>query len=146
MGFSSVQPVAFRAVGDDPGTAWASPGRVAAAVRRARRAADVVIATFHWGIERDTVENGRERALARVAFDAGATAVIGAHPHVLQPIRRVGRNRLAAYSLGNFVFTGTSAPTRRTGILELRLARRRVAGHQLRRATIVNSRPVLNRR
>ncbi len=71
--------------------------------------------------------------------------MIGHHPHVLQPIRAAGRNRIVAYSLGNFVFTGTSAFTRRSGILELKLGRGRVAGHRLRRATIVNSRPVLNR-
>ena len=38
------------------------------------------------------------------ATSAGATAVIGAHPHVRQPIRR-SRRRLVAYSLGNFLFS-----------------------------------------
>ena len=35
--------------------------------------------------------------------------MIGAHPHVLQPIRSVGPRRLVAYSLGNFVF-GAGSP------------------------------------
>jgi poly-gamma-glutamate capsule biosynthesis protein CapA/YwtB (metallophosphatase superfamily) len=143
VGFSTILPFDFQAGPGDPGTAWGYPGRVRSSVRRAARKADVVITTFHWGIERDPVENAREQALAKVALDAGATAVIGGHPHVLQPIRRSGRHRLVAYSLGNFVFTGTSAFTRRTGILEMRLARGRIAGHRLRRATIINSRPVL---
>lgn len=143
VGFSTILPFDFQAGPGSPGTAWGYPNRVRASVLRARRKADVVIAAFHWGIERDPVEDPRERGLARVALDAGATAVIGHHPHVLQPIRRAGRHRIVAYSLGNFVFTGTSAFTRRTGILELKLARGRVAGHKLRRATIVNSRPTL---
>jgi capsule synthesis protein PGA_cap len=143
VGFSTILPFDFQAGAHSPGTAWGYPQRVRSSVERARRKADVVIATFHWGIERDGVENARERALAEVALDAGATAVVGAHPHVLQPIRRAGRHRLVAYSLGNFVFTGTSAWTRRTGILELRLAPHRVASHRFRRATIVNSRPLL---
>ena len=146
VGFSTILPFDFQAGAADPGTAWGYPERVRAGVRRARRmGADVVVATFHWGIERDPVEDPRERALAQVALDAGATAVIGAHPHVLQPIRRVGERRLVAYSLGNFVFSAASPSTERTGILELRLARRRVASYRFRRATIVNSRPVLVR-
>jgi poly-gamma-glutamate capsule biosynthesis protein CapA/YwtB (metallophosphatase superfamily) len=36
--------------------------------------------------------------------------VIGAHPHVLQPVVRSGR-RLVAYSLGNFVFGASSSLT-----------------------------------
>ena len=145
VGFSTILPFDFQAGPSSPGTAWGYPNRVRASVLRAKRKADVVIAAFHWGIERDPVEDARERGLAQVALDAGATAVIGHHPHVLQPIRAAGRNRIVAYSLGNFVFTGTSAFTRRSGILELKLGRGRVAGHRLRRATIVNSRPVLNR-
>lgn len=146
VGFSTILPFDFQAGGSDPGTAWGYPGRVRAGVLRARRmGADVVVATFHWGIERDLVQDPREVELGRVALDAGATAVIGAHPHVLQPIERVGARRLVAYSLGNFVFSAASPSTERTGILELRLGRRRVASHRLRAATIVDSRPVLNR-
>lgn len=144
VGFSTILPFDFQAGRNEPGTAWGYPGRVAGAVRRARRrGADVIVAAFHWGIERDTVEDARERALARVAFRAGATTVIGHHPHVLQPIRRFGPRRLVAYSLGNFVFSAASPGTQKTGILELRLARRRVARHRFRRARIVASRPVL---
>ena len=70
-----------------PGTATADPATIRATVAEARRQADVVVATFHWGIERDTRESARQRDLARIAASAGASAVIGAHPHVLQPIR-----------------------------------------------------------
>jgi poly-gamma-glutamate capsule biosynthesis protein CapA/YwtB (metallophosphatase superfamily) len=142
VGFSTILPFEFQARAGDPGTAWGYPERVTSGVRRARRHADVVVATFHWGIERDFQENARERALARVALRAGATAVIAGHPHVLQPIHRTAR-RVVAYSLGNFVFSAGSPGTQSTGILELRLAARRVASSHLRRATIVNSRPVL---
>ena len=66
--------------------------------------------------------------------------MIGAHPHVLQPIRRVSGARLVAYSLGNFVFSmGGGAPSR-TGVL-LRLSARGVEGARLRRAHIVAAQP-----
>jgi poly-gamma-glutamate capsule biosynthesis protein CapA/YwtB (metallophosphatase superfamily) len=113
-------------------------------VRRAKRRADIVVATFHWGVERSTVEDPRQVAFAQTALAAGADAVIGAHPHVLQPIRRVGPRRLVAYSLGNFVFGASSPGTTRTGILRVKLSARGVAGYRLQPATISAARPTLN--
>jgi hypothetical protein len=143
VGFSNILPYEFAASATKPGVAWATPEHVRAAVRAAREKADVVVATFHWGIEKDRVENGDQRALAQVAFDAGATAVIGAHPHVLQPMRRVGAHRFVAYSLGNFVFGAGSPGTTSTGILTLSLSARGVEGSTFRRARIVAGRPIL---
>jgi hypothetical protein len=144
VGFSTVLPYAFRAVGRNPGTAWGHPLRIRAAVRRARRSADVVVVTFHWGIERSRTESANQRLLAGIALDAGATAVIGAHPHVLQPIRRPP-GKLVAYSLGNFVFSAASPGTASTGILRVRLTRRGVTGARLLPAVIRGGRPVLRR-
>ena len=143
VGFSTILPFEFRALGADPGTAWAFPDRVRRAVARARRRADVVIATFHWGNEREPQESPAQRALAGVALDAGATAVIGAHPHVLQPIERLADKRLVAYSLGNFVFSAASAGTSSTGILQVGLGRLGVISARLIPAGIRAGRPVL---
>ena len=93
VGFSDVVPAGFAAGPGRPGTAFATVPAIRAGVRAARRRADVVVATFHWGVERAHHENARQRAFARTAFAAGAAAVIGAHPHVLQPIRRAGRRQ-----------------------------------------------------
>jgi poly-gamma-glutamate synthesis protein (capsule biosynthesis protein) len=143
-GFSTILPFEFRALDGDPGTAWGFPERVRATVSRARRHADVVIATFHWGIERDARESPAQRALADVALDAGADAVIGAHPHVLQPIRRLAGERLVAYSLGNFVFSAATPGTSATGILQVGLGRLGVIRAHLVRAAIQAGRPVLD--
>ena len=111
-------------------------------MRVARRRADVVIASLHWGIEYDPhPPTARQRALARTALRAGAAAVIGAHPHVLQPIARPGGHRVVVYSLGNFVFTPRNAWAARTGVLELRLSARGVERAHLRRARIVGVQP-----
>jgi poly-gamma-glutamate capsule biosynthesis protein CapA/YwtB (metallophosphatase superfamily) len=142
VGFSNILPASFYAGPTTAGTQPATPDLIAAGVRRARRRADVVVATFHWGVERATTEDARQRAFAGTALAAGADAVIGAHPHVLQPIRTSGR-RLVAYSLGNFVFGASSAVTARTGILRLKLSARGVEGHRLLPATIRNTRPEL---
>ena len=142
VGFSNILPASFFAGPGRAGTQAATPQAIRRSVRRARRRADVVIATFHWGVERATHEDARQRAFAAAALDAGATAVIGAHPHVLQPIRRDGR-RLVAYSLGNFVFSAGSPGTTRTGILRLRLSARGVEGSRLALAVIEGTRPRL---
>jgi poly-gamma-glutamate synthesis protein (capsule biosynthesis protein) len=143
VGFSSILPAAFYAGPNKAGTQPATTALIAAGVRKARRRADVVVATFHWGVERSTAEDGRQRAFAQTALDAGADAVIGAHPHVLQPIERRGRHRLVAYSLGNFVFGASSPATTRTGILRVKLSARGVEGHRLVPALIAGTRPAL---
>jgi hypothetical protein len=143
LAFSDIGPVSFFAAREKPGTAAASVPAVRSAVKRAARSADLVVTTFHWGIERATQENGRQRALAVAALSAGAKVVIGGHPHVLQPIRRVGKRRVVAYSLGNFIFSAGSPGTARTGVLKLRLSQRGVEGVRFLPAAIVNSQPRL---
>ena len=143
VGFSDILPASFFAAPGRAGTQHATPQSIRASVGRARRRADVVIATFHWGVERATIEDSRQRAFAAGALRAGATAVIGAHPHVLQPIRPAGRRRLVAYSLGNFVFGAGSPGTASTGILQLKLSTRGIERSRLRRAVIEATRPRL---
>ena len=143
VGFSSIAPLEFAAGDDSPGTAWASADSVARAVRAARRRADIVVATFHWGIEKAPFETAEQRVLAQIAAAAGAQLVIGAHPHVLQPLRREG-GALVAYSLGNFVFGATSSETATTGILVTDLTAEGVGAARWRAGRIVSSRPVLD--
>ena len=144
VGFSEIAPVEFAAGPGRPGTAWARPEQIAAAVQAARRRADVVVATFHWGIEKQTLETAQQRALADVAVRNGAQIVIGAHPHTLQPVRRQG-GAIVAYSLGNFVFGAHSPETTSTGILQLGLTAEGVSKASWRAAQISGDRPVLGR-
>jgi poly-gamma-glutamate capsule biosynthesis protein CapA/YwtB (metallophosphatase superfamily) len=143
VGFSQIAPLEFAAGERKPGTAWATPESVAEAVRAARRRADVVVATFHWGIEKAPFESTDQQALAQTAAAAGAHLVIGAHPHVLQPMRREGA-ALVAYSLGNFVFGAASSETTTTGILQTDLTADGVSTARWRRGRIVGARPVLD--
>ncbi|WP_224815473.1 CapA family protein [Hasllibacter sp. MH4015] len=81
---------------------------------------DGVILLPHWGTEYSRSPNPRQRRLAQAAADAGAIAVVGAHPHVLQPLTIVtsqdGRQVPVAYSLGNLI-SSQWALERRTGAL-----------------------------
>ncbi|AHM05835.1 putative enzyme of poly-gamma-glutamate biosynthesis (capsule formation) [Roseibacterium elongatum DSM 19469] len=88
---------------------------------------DAVILTPHWGQEYSASPDARQRRLARAAIEAGAAAVIGAHPHVLQPIEEItasdGRRGFVAYSLGNFLSSQWALPRRTGAILYFDLAR-----------------------
>lgn len=86
-----------------PGTARADPEAVERAVRCARRRADLVIVSFHWGNEFHNLASDSQRRLGRLAVDSGADLVVGHHPHVIQGAE-LYHGRLIAYSLGNFVF------------------------------------------
>ena len=55
-------------------------------IREAAGKADYVIALPHWGTEHATELEDVQTAGARAYIDAGADAVIGAHPHILQGI------------------------------------------------------------
>ncbi|MBA4181443.1 MAG: hypothetical protein C0506_12705 [Anaerolinea sp.] len=100
----------------EPGIAWADEERLAATVREAAEAADIVVVMFHFGVEGSTEPSGRQRQLARSAIDAGANLVVGSHPHLLQEVEAYGRG-LIAYSLGNFVFDGFEGEANESGIL-----------------------------
>jgi poly-gamma-glutamate capsule biosynthesis protein CapA/YwtB (metallophosphatase superfamily) len=137
LGYSDVRPLGFDAGPSWSGAAPAFPSYIAADVRKARQhGADAIVVYFHWGVELSTVPNAQQRALAAVAFDAGATVVLGAHPHVLQPREMPRRRRLVAWSLGNFVFGAHSRGTASTGILRVRLGRAGVLGYGFSRARI----------
>ena len=69
----------------------------------ARRTAEHVVVSLHWGYQYDRYPDPRQIATARMIIDLGAVIVFGHHPHVLQGIERYN-NGLILYSLGNFFF------------------------------------------
>lgn len=80
-----------------------------------------VIFLPHWGTEYVEVPGSEQRRLGRAALEAGAAAVIGTHPHVLQPIEPYrtadGRDAFIAYSLGNFIASQWEVAQRSSVIL-----------------------------
>jgi poly-gamma-glutamate synthesis protein (capsule biosynthesis protein) len=80
-----------------------------ATVRQARRQADVVLVQMHWGVppewsspfQGDLAEY--QRPLAYALIQAGASVILGHHPHALHGVERY-RGAGILYSLGNFIF------------------------------------------
>ena len=91
---------------------------------------DFTFMVMHWGKEYQFREAKGQRHLAQQLLHWGADAVVGAHPHVVQPVRyeysRGDSTRtrgLVAYSLGNFVSDQTSLDPDGGALLEMTLVR-----------------------
>ncbi len=129
LAYSLTFPEAFWATDDQPGTAFGHERYVRTDVAAARAQADIVIVSFHWGREAITELRDYQTLLGRAAIDAGAGAVLGHHPHVLQGVERY-RDGVILYSLGNFVFGSYSMVATRSAIAELTFRNGRL--HRLR--------------
>src|SRR5688500_9865878 len=106
-------------------------------VQEADKKADIVVVSFHGGAEGTGAQNVPRRTelffderrgnlplFAHTVIDAGADLVLGHGPHVLRGME-VYKDRLIAYSLGNFATYGWFSlrdATALTAILEARLA------------------------
>jgi len=70
---------------------------------------DFIIACIHWGREYERDEHTSQKDLAEFFFRQGVDAIIGSHPHVVQPVKLYypqkdsSRYNLVVYSLGNLV-------------------------------------------
>ncbi len=94
--------------------------RVIREIKQYKKPDNVVIVVMHWGSELDPVPRVWQQAMGRKFIDAGADAVVGHHPHVVQGIECY-RGKTIAYSLGNFAFGGNSlARFPETFVLRLR--------------------------
>lgn len=100
---SKTYPEEFWATPASFGTASPTVRQMMAEIRSARPICPKIFVAFHWGAEGRKTAKAYQRLLARRAIDAGAAAVIGHHPHVLQPVE-IYKGRPIVYSLGNFMF------------------------------------------
>ncbi len=91
---------------------------------------DYLFVSVHWGDELQRMPNRFQRAFGRAAIDAGATAVLGHHPHVLQAVEKY-KNGLIIYSLGNLVFDMASDQTYETAAFDLKLEAGRLVGLEI---------------
>lgn len=94
-------------------------------VARARqRGADLTVALPHWGEEYHLEPSQQQRFWVRTLLGTGVDAVIGSHPHVVQPTR-FEQNRAVAYSLGNYISNQSDMFTQIGMLCELVIVRDR---------------------
>lgn len=118
LGYNEFFPRSFEADFDKPGIAWSEDEQVQLDIGNARSQyhADLVIPVMHWGWEYEPTASARQRQLARLMIDAGADAVVGGHPHVIQDVETY-QGKPIIYSLGNFLFNGFDGVEKNTGWL-----------------------------
>ncbi len=88
-------------------------------VRQAKANADLVVVSWHWGVSKRYQRVPYQMDLGRAAIDAGASIVVGHHPHVLQGAEAY-HGGVIFYSFGNFVFSlkpGGAPPSDRNTLL-----------------------------
>lgn len=103
LAFSDQGPAWLAGPNDSSLVLLANDGDRVKLIEEAASKVDVLIVSYHFGEEYETEPNARQRDIAESSIDAGATIVVGHHPHVIQPVERYG-DGLIAYSLGNFIF------------------------------------------
>ena len=94
-------------------------------MEEARNQADMIVVFPHWGEEYQTEPNDEQRKWAQLFIDEGADAIIGNHPHVMEPAEVFeGENGKAVpcfWSTGNFVSTSPDDMSLLGGVAELTL-------------------------
>lgn len=125
LAYSMTLPETFYAGRNNAGTAFGHENHVREDVIAARKQADIVLVSFHWGQEGKTELREYQIRLAHLAIDSGASAVIGHHPHILQGIERY-KDGVIIYSLGNFTFGSYSMSSARSAVAELRFSNARL--------------------
>jgi len=136
LGYDEFMPRSFEAGDDYAGVAWSEDQQVLWDIRQARLQADLVIPFMHWGQEHESTANPRQRQLARLMIDAGADAVVGTHPHVVQDTETY-KGKPIVYSLGNFIFDGFDSPANNTGaVLWMDVTRQGVSSWRMETAII----------
>lgn len=83
-------------------------------LQTAEQIADFTIVYPHWGTEYVYEPDSSQRKWAQLFADYGADLVLGAHPHVIEPVEWItgasGNRTLVYYSLGNFISAQSAAP------------------------------------
>jgi poly-gamma-glutamate capsule biosynthesis protein CapA/YwtB (metallophosphatase superfamily) len=111
-------------------------GRAKELIHKIKESQDLVIVSFHGGAEGKTAlrvvneneiflgeDRGNVMLFSRSVIDAGADLVLGHGPHVLRAME-IYKNKLIAYSLGNFLTYGSfniKGANGISGILKVRL-------------------------
>lgn len=121
-----------------PGTAPLSDAHIEiikGEISAAKQIADVLIVLPHWGVEHDIEPQEIQRAWAQDFIEAGASLVIGNHPHIVQPMESFP-NGLVFYSLGNFVFDQGQDFQRESIVVEITFVGADIEGWKLHPAKV----------
>jgi hypothetical protein len=97
--------------------------------------ADYIIVYMHWGNENDPKVVDYQKSVAQTVLEYGADAIMGSHPHYFQPIvvrkyktDTVEKEKIIAYSLGNFISAEDKPGLNGSAIIELLISKHKQTG------------------
>ncbi|MBE9041656.1 CapA family protein, partial [Oscillatoriales cyanobacterium LEGE 11467] len=105
---------------DKAGTNKALKDRIARDIEAIRDRVDWTIVNFHWGAQLAETPDRWQVDLAHFTIDNGADLIVGHHAKVLQGAQ-IYKDRAIAYSLGNFIFGGSTERRYDTAVLKVLL-------------------------
>jgi len=109
-------PAEYGAEEGKAGIAFFDQTEMSKAVALAKKQADFVIISMHFGNEYQPLPSTQQKEWAHLAIDLGADLVLGHHPHVVMPIEEY-KGKYIFYSLGNFIFDQMWSRSTREGII-----------------------------
>lgn len=88
---------------------------------------DLICVNMHWGNEYQSIQNAEQENLTNLLINNGVDIILGSHPHVLQPMKKITvkqedgstKNCFVIYSLGNFMSGQTKENTKNSVILNI---------------------------
>jgi poly-gamma-glutamate synthesis protein (capsule biosynthesis protein) len=119
FGFLAYSYTAYNSGGHVPSELvcdWNDFEKVRSDVKNLKTQVDHVVVLSHTGIEYSTNPTETDREKMHQLIDLGASAVVGAHPHVVQEVEKY-KSGVIAYSLGNFVFDNQENPETEKGLM-----------------------------
>ncbi len=120
-----LSPGAIYAGKKNPGVAKIKSSWIIEDIEKAKKNADLIVVSFHWGIEYDDFPAEYQKSLAHMVIDCGADIVVGHHPHTFQGIE-LYKGKLIAYSLGNFIFDQKDLKNNQSIILKVTLREKKL--------------------
>jgi poly-gamma-glutamate capsule biosynthesis protein CapA/YwtB (metallophosphatase superfamily) len=101
----------------------------------------LVFVNLHWGIEMKLNPTKEQIEQAHSLIIAGADAVIGHHPHVVQSIE-IFKGKYIFYSIGNFIFDNNYPPANQGIIPSFSLSKGKIVSVQIIPFTITHAKPI----
>lgn len=127
LSYSLTFPTEFYATKSHGGTAHGEAAWIAADIKKLRPEVDILLVAFHWSAELLETPKDYQHELGHLAIDAGADAVLGTHPHILQGIEMY-REKPILYSLGNYAFGSRSHKAADGALVRLQFRGGKVTG------------------
>jgi poly-gamma-glutamate synthesis protein (capsule biosynthesis protein) len=110
-------------------------------IRAAESECDVLVVSFHWGVEYMKKPTERQRALAHTCIENGADLILGHHPHVLQTVETY-RGKPIVYSMGGFVWDAKIFDADKSAIYKIELGKNRARLDSIIPVDVVNCQPI----